>query len=176
MANDQHPTRPHRIVELTPIGWGAVGCLSLLVLILIIGTITATLAPKPGPTMAPPPSSPTPAPPAPTPKEPIRDTWAGRDDEVVRILKSAKIPGTKGNVLQLTSGYLELLKRSGNFIEFEGWYAFQVSGPLYEAGVGFKVNGGSKTARWDVDLQRRTIKPRNQEAFIFSGNNDVLRY
>jgi hypothetical protein len=100
----------------------------------------------------------------------------GRDDEVVEIVKRCPIPGTDGNVLQLTSGYLEMAKASGNFIEFEGWYAFQVGGSLYEAGVGYKVNGVRKTGKWDVDLPRRTMKPRNQEAFIFSGNNDLLYY
>jgi hypothetical protein len=104
------------------------------------------------------------------------EPWQGWDDKVVEILKGCEIPGTKGNVLQLTSGYLEMAKAGGNFIEFEGWYAFQVSDSLYEAGVGYKVNGIRKTARWDVDLVRRTIKPRNQEAFIFGGNNDLLRY
>jgi hypothetical protein len=104
------------------------------------------------------------------------DLWAGKDDEVVEIVKRCKIPGTKEDVLQLTAGYLEIAKAQGNFIEFEGWYAFQVKDSLYEAGVGYKVNGVSKTAKWDVNLSEKTIKPRNQEAFIFAGNNDLLRY
>jgi hypothetical protein len=104
------------------------------------------------------------------------DHWAGKDDEVVEIVKRCKIPGTKGDVLQLTTGYLEIAKAQGNFIEFEGWYASQIRDSLYEAGVGYKVNGVSKTAKWDVNLSGRTIKPRNQEAFLFGGNSDLLHY
>lgn len=104
------------------------------------------------------------------------EPWSGKDDEVVKIVKRCEIPGTEGSVLQLMAGYLELAKTQGNFIEFEGWYAFQVRGSLYEAGVGYKVNGLTKTAKWDVDLFQKTLKPRNQEAFIFSGNNDLLHY
>jgi len=104
------------------------------------------------------------------------DHWAGKDDEVVEIVKRCKIHGTKGDVLQLTTGYLEIAKAQGDFIEFEGWYAFQVKDSLYEAGVGYRVNGTSKTAKWDVNLSEKTIKPRNQEAFIFAGNNDLLHY
>lgn|GEM_PF-1510879 len=106
------------------------------------------------------------------------DVWANRDDEVVTILKSCNIPGTQITIMRRTGNYLGAAKTSGNFIEFEGWYAFQVysNKPVYEAGVGYKANGIRRTAKWDVDLSQKTVRPRNQMAFIFSGNNDVLVY
>lgn len=105
-----------------------------------------------------------------------KDTWANKDDEAMTILKNCNIPGTQVSIIRLTGDYLDAAKASGSFIEFEGWYAFQVSGPLYEAGVGYKANGVRQTAKWDVDLSLRKIKPRNQIAFIFCGNNDLLIY
>ena len=105
-----------------------------------------------------------------------KDIWAKRANQAIRLVKTCKLPGTDGTILQLTTGYLDMVKTSGKVIEFEGWYAFQVNGSLYEAGVGYMANGVRMTAKWDIDLSQKTIKPRNQEALIFSGNNDLLSY
>lgn len=154
----------------------------ILIFVLLIYYVTTTYMASPGDMEEEPPSEEQPLPKANAPSEQpatpriSRDVWAGRDDKVIEIVQSTKIPGTEGTLLQLVSGYMEILKREGNFIEFEGWYAFQVREELYEAGVGFKINSERKTARWDVNLEDRTIRPLNQEAFIFSGNNDVLHY
>ena len=102
--------------------------------------------------------------------------FRNKDDEAVEIVKRCKIPELNGNVLELTAGYLETAKSIGNFIEFEGWAGFQVSGSLYEVVVAWKVNGEKKKARWDVDFAAKTIKSKNQEAFIFLGKNDLMMF
>lgn len=96
--------------------------------------------------------------------------------EVLEIIKNCNVPATDWDVLHVSIGHLERAKLQGNLIEFEGWYAFPIRDSLYEAGFGYKMNGIRKTARWDVDLSNRTIRPRNQEAFILTGNNDLLQY
>ena len=103
-------------------------------------------------------------------------SFNGKDDEAVETVKRCKIPGTKGDVIQLASGYFDMAKSMGSFIEFEGWAGFQVSGPLYEVVVAWKANGEKKKARWDIDFVAKTIKPKNQEAFIFSGKNELLKF
>lgn len=100
----------------------------------------------------------------------------GKDDEAVETVKRCKIPGTNSDVIQLASFYFDTAKSMGSFIEFDGWAGFQVSGPLYEVVVAWKVNGEKKKARWDVDFAAKTIKPKNQEAFIFSGKKDLLEF
>jgi hypothetical protein len=107
---------------------------------------------------------------------PTLNQQADRDAEAVEVVKRCKIPGTKGDVLTLASGYLEIAKEAGSFIEFEGWAGFPVSSSLYEVDVAWKANGADKIARWDVDFKTKTIKPKNQEAFIFSGNKDLLKF
>ena len=109
-------------------------------------------------------------------KDIVSLNFNGKDDEAVETVKRCKIPGTKGTVIQLSSGYFELAKSMGSFIEFEGWAGFQVYGSLYEVVVAWKANGEKKKARWDVDFAAKTIKPKNQEAFIFSGKKDLLTF
>jgi len=69
-----------------------------------------------------------------------------------------------------------MAKSMDNFIEFDGWAGFQVSGSLYEVVVAWKANGEKKKARWDVDFATKTIKPINQEAFIFSDEKNSLEF
>lgn len=104
------------------------------------------------------------------------DHWAGKDSEVIRILQNCKIPGTENTVLLLSASYFTIAKAQGNFIEYGGWYAHQFRGSVYRAGLDYKVNRQGKTAKWHVDLSQKIIEPKNQEAFIFSGNNDFLHY
>ena len=106
-------------------------------------------------------------------QQPPTDPWKGKDDEAVEKVKRCNIP-SGGPVMQNITALLDTAKAMGSFIEFEGWAGFQINGPVYEVDMAYKTNGVKKTATWDVNLENKSIKAKNQEAYLFNGRNDIL--
>ncbi len=103
-------------------------------------------------------------------------TSSANEEKAMEMVKRCPvtIDGSQTDIISYFAVLMQMLKGGGTFVEFDGWEAVAAGNNTYNVYVHYRCNSKKIDAHWEVDINTKAVRAKNQEAFILNGRRDVI--